>query len=90
MLYSHGECKEFAILYPNNLKNWEFGKKAAQIFYLARVAVLIATAQVRDKKSEKQSTQPQPNFSSCLGIQFVVSNGQYEIREMTDVQIHAD
>lgn len=55
-------------IYPNNLKIWEFGKKAPQIFYPAREAVFEDTVRARDEKYGEKPTKPKTKFSSCLGI----------------------
>gem|GEM_PF-5821305 len=55
-------------IYPNNLKNREFGKEAPQIFRSARAAVLIDTARARDEKSGAKPTTPKTDSSGCLGI----------------------
>src|SRR5579862_7151744 len=56
------------MLYPNNLKNREFGKEASQIFRPAQAAVLIDTARARDEKSGTKPTTPKTDSSGCLGI----------------------
>lgn len=59
--------------YPNNLKNWEFGKIGALNLgqALAGDEAAPVNTQARCSRDPKSGmpTQPKTNFSSCLGIQ---------------------
>jgi hypothetical protein len=55
-------------LYPNNLNNWEFGKKAPQNFYSEQATIAERQGASENENSEVKPTQPKTNFSSCLGI----------------------
>jgi hypothetical protein len=55
-------------LYPNNLKNREFGQEAPQIFCPARPAVFEDTVGARDEKCGGKPTPPKTDSSGCLGI----------------------
>jgi 2H phosphodiesterase-like protein len=64
-------------LYPNNLKNWEFDKEAPRIFCQKRAAVLLAMAKpwapiAFGKKSEVKPTKSKTNFSSYLGMRYIL------------------
>ena len=67
-------------LYPNNLKDREFGKEASQIFRPAQAAVLIDTARARDKKSGTKPTKPKIDSSGCLGI--IRVNGEEKMEKI--------
>src|SRR5579862_557372 len=56
------------LLYPNNLKKWEFDKEAPRLFCQRRAAVLIDTARAFGKKAVAKLTRSKTNFLSCLGI----------------------
>jgi hypothetical protein len=62
-------------LYPNNLKNWEFGKKAPQNFYSEQATIAERQGANENENSEVKPTQLKPNFSSCLGIYFSFKPG---------------
>jgi hypothetical protein len=62
-------------VYPNCLKNREFGKEVPQIFRPARAAVLIDTARARDEKSGAKPTTPKIDSSGSLGINLLEKNG---------------
>jgi TrmH family RNA methyltransferase len=54
-------------VYPNNLKNWEFGKEAPQNFYSEQATLAKRQGASENEDSEVKPTQPKTNFSSCLG-----------------------
>jgi len=59
-------------LYPNNLKNWEFGKEGALNLSQAKPASkqlnLNKLGDADGSQRQWLPTQPKTNFSSCLGI----------------------
>jgi hypothetical protein len=76
-------------LYPNNLKNWEFGKKAPQNFYSEQATIAERQGSSENENSEVKPTQPETNFSSCLGISFTGINPSFgfissKSREISD------
>ena len=56
------------MLYPNNLKNREFGKEAPQNFCSERATIAERQGASKNKNSEIKPTPPKTNSSSCLGI----------------------
>jgi hypothetical protein len=55
-------------LYPNNLKNWEFGEEAPQNSHLERANIVGVQGASEDENFEEKPTLPKTNSSSCLGI----------------------
>src|SRR3990167_6135861 len=55
-------------IYRNNLKNREFGKEAAQIFWMQRATIARGKARGADGKFAAKQTRPKTDSSSCFGI----------------------
>jgi peptide-methionine (R)-S-oxide reductase len=66
----------FCQVYPNNLKNWEFGKKASQNFYSEQATIAERQGASENENSEVKPTQLKTNFSSYLGINEQNATGQ--------------
>jgi D-alanyl-D-alanine carboxypeptidase (penicillin-binding protein 5/6) len=64
--YSSSPLK--AEVYPNDLKNWEFGKKAPQNFYSEQTTIAERQGSSENENSEVYHTRSKTNFSSRLGI----------------------
>ena len=61
-------------LYPNNLKNWEFGEEAPQNSHLERANIVGVQGASEDENFEEKPTLPKTNSSSCLGIYVFTSS----------------
>ena len=56
------------MIYPNNLKSWEFDKEAPQNFRPDLVTIAERQGTSEDGNSEAKPTRSKTNISSCLGI----------------------
>jgi hypothetical protein len=56
-------------IYPNNLKNWEFGKEVPYNSCLERATIARGQGASEDKNCEVKPTLSKTNSSSCLGIE---------------------
>ena len=56
------------------IEKLEFGKAAAQIFFLERATIVCAQGASEDKKFAAEPTQPNSNFSIIFGIDFYVGS----------------
>ncbi len=57
-----------SLLYPNNLKNWEFGKEGPQNLHSERGAIAERQGPSENANCEVHLTWPKPGSSGCFGI----------------------